>query len=514
MAFMIKRTGSSDYPRFLKVLVMGPPKSGKTTFVSTAPNCVVLAAEAGLMSVAHLNMAYVDVEGSSSLDTMLQILKDDTLRLRAAQKVGLPKIESVAIDTLDALQEIMKKEILKENRRTEMQQADWGKLKERMAVMIKAYAALPMNVIFTVHTTVTQDEEARQIYAPGLQGSIKDDLAGYVDFSLLSFRQKETDANGNSAVHYYLKNEGDLKNPHVGNRSAGRVPEICEPSFKLLHDLTFSGIDLAPTHMIDVETSEPEASAAPAATSPAATSPAATSEPEKAAQSVSQSAPAAATTTSSPAPAATPPPSGVPADNTEKPINAAGVSMLTKEYQALAWKAPEDMPTWTLSKGRNTAKLFVAAKGDIAATPEKTKEVLTKLVEDLKAADAFAGVREEKGTPVETKADRKKRETAEALGVTVTPPTAPVDGLTQAPPAEAAPLVQGETAPPKGDSGEAAVSLVEEQLGGVVIGRQIAPDAKCEVCGNEIDDVEIAQLGLTRFQKVLCLDDYKIAAKK
>lgn len=500
---MIKRTGDADYPRYLKCLVMGPPKSGKTTFVSTAPNPVVCAAEAGLMSVAHLNLPYVTVNGTPDLETLLQILKDDTLRARAAQKIGVPKIETVAIDTLDAYQEILKKEILKENRRTEMQQADWGKLKERMSQILKAYVSLPLNVIFTVHTTVTQDEESRQIYAPGLQGSIKDELAGYVDFSLLSFRQKETAADGTSAVRYYLKNEGDLKNPHVGNRGAGRVPEICEPNFKLLHDLTFSGIEnLAPTHIIEMDESSAPVSAGPV--QPAAPV------RQQVAQSSSQPAPAAPTTTSAPATPAAPQPTGVPQDDAGKPINAAGITMLTKEYQAQALKVPEDLPSWSLAKGRNVARFFVAVKADIAASPQDKDQMTTDLHEMLKGLEAWAGPADPNQTPVEKKATRKKKdpEAAKPEAVPSTPP--PADGLVQAPPAVAAPTVQSD-APVSQDQ---AIAAVEEQAGGVVIGQEVMPDAKCEECGNPVDDVEVARLALSRFRRVLCIADYKAAAKK
>ena len=64
------------------------------------------------------------------------------------------------------------------------------------------------------------------------------------------------------------------------------------------------------------------------------------------------------------------------------------------------------------------------------------------------------------------------------------------------------------------EDSKAAVALVQEQLGGKVIGMEIAADAKCEVCGNQIDDPDIARLGWGRLQKVLCVSDYKDLIKK
>src|SRR3954451_22324670 len=127
--FAFQRTGDANYPRTMNILLMGPPKSGKTTFISTMPNVVVADVEAGLMSIAHLNVPYVTVDSIDKLQTLLLVLQDEKLRAQAAKNLGLPTIDSVAIDTTDALQELMKKEILKENRCTQMQRDDWGTLK-------------------------------------------------------------------------------------------------------------------------------------------------------------------------------------------------------------------------------------------------------------------------------------------------------------------------------------------------------------------------------------------------
>lgn len=432
--FAFKKTSDADYPRYMKILVMGPPKSGKTTFLSTAPNLVVAACEAGLMSVAHKDVAFVDIDETTKLQMLHDILADDTLRAQAAAQLGLPKIETVAIDTLDAWQDMLKKEIMRENKRTVFQRDDWGTLKERMKALLQAFAKLPMNVIFTVHTSISQDEESRMIYSPGLQGAVKDEIAGWVDFSLLAFRQRETNSQGLPVVKYYLKNEGDLKNPHVGNRGAGRVPEICDPDFATLHRAVFTGI---PTMTIKEEPVQPE----------------------EVAQSLST-------------PKA---PTGVPEDDSDKPINAAGLQMLTKSYKENGLVLPEDVEQWTLGKARNVAKLFVAHRANQVAGNVNT---LDDLIGVLGVADAFAG---EEGDPKETPTE-------------VDIPKEPVT-----------------TPEPEADdtSHDDAVALVESQLGAVEIGREIVTGEPCEVCGNPIDDLDIAKLGHARFGKVLCLSDYK-----
>jgi len=478
MAVTFQRTGDANYPRHMNVLLMGPPKSGKTTFISTMPNVVVADCEAGLMSIAHLNIPYMHIDGSDKLQTMLLILQDEKLRASAAQQMGLPSIESVAIDTTDALQEIMKKEILKENRRTQMQRDDWGTLKERMTSVLKAFTKLPMNVVFTVHTEITQDENQKQIYAPGLQGALKNEIAGMVDFSLMTFRQKETDDQGISKIKYYLKNEGDEKNPHLGNRSQGRVPEVCDPDFKTLHALTFAGINPttineepeAITIQSTAEMPQPEASQPPK-TEEVAQSESQATEPKKAESK----------------------PTGVPAvDDSEKPINAAGITMLTKEYDQQGLVKPTDLESWTLGKARSIAKFFVAWKAD-ASTNKATRE---DLITFLQAAEAYVATKEEVSTPVqndEANAPTPKKAVSKPKPV-----------------AEEQPSSEPEPEP----THDEAVATVQKELGGVVIGQTVGDDAKCEVCDKPVDDKDVAQLALSRFQKVLCVSDYKEMTRK
>lgn len=475
MPLVFKRTDDEDYPRHLKVLVQGPPKAGKTTFVSTAPNVLIAALpDAGLASIAHLGIPYIDVNDTDTLQQLEMVLRDDTLRAKAAHKVGLPSIDTVVIDTLDNWQDMLKKEILAENRRTQMQQADWGVLKERMAAVLKKYVTLPINVIFTVHTSTTQDEESRLIYMPALQGGIKDEVAGYVDYSLLAFRQRETGTDGVTKVNYYLKAEGDQKNPTIGNRGAGRIPEIiANPDFKRLHEMHFGAIkkrqiehrarnevikgDETPDTVVNVVMSG--ASAAPPAQSP--------STPERTVE-----VPAAST--------------GVPEDDPNGPINASGVTMLTKSYTEQGFNVPEDLKKWTLGKARQTAKFFMAWKSDKAAGQQTaTRDDLIALLESV---GAYAG--EIPG--VQTGVENLKSK--------------PVDN----PPADKTPEPPAEPV----QTEEGAVKLLQEQLGAKVIGYDVSADSTCEACEGPVDDPDIAKLAITKFKKTLCVRDYKAAVQE
>lgn len=98
-----------------------------------------------------------------------------------------------------------------------------------------------------------------------------------------------------------------------------------------------------------------------------------------------------------------------------------------------------------------------------------------------------------------------------------TPPPAPVEQPAASAPQPQEPVTP--TAPPADDSkaeaeaarDAAAVQNVEQVLGGV---EMVQPDTKCEQCGNQVDDTDLAQLGKSRFGRFLCVADYIAETKK
>lgn len=463
MSLTFKKTGDEDYPRFLKILVQGPPKGGKTTFASTAPNPVFLAMpDAGLMSIAHKNVAYREIEDVQELHMIHTMLTDPSMRAKLARSQGMPEVETIVIDTLDSLQEMLKKSILKSNRATEMRQADWGKLKEQLSAIVKMYVALPLNVIFTVHTTTMQDDEQRLIQVPALQGAIKDEIAAWVDYSLLAERKREFDKDGKPKIVYVLKAEGDQKNPSLGNRAAGRIPEYIEPEFKVLRDAAFSGVDaLLKTQTVEVEMAQPQVLAP------------SESQDEKQA----------------PIPAATGTPTVAP--DAHEHINSAGIKALTRSLTELNLSVPEfSQDVWTLGFARDVAKYIVACKAD-----EKLGRgpAVDGVIEYLKGHDVNLFL---------------------ANYVTMPAATAPAETPKKVVKAKAAAkeVVEAE-AVEAADTTEETIAMMQEQVGAVVIGQSVSADAKCAECGNPVDDLEIANLATSRFRRPLCLKDYLAANK-
>lgn len=390
-----KRTGDSDYPQWLKIVVQGAPKSGKTTFLSTFPNVLIADlehAQGGLMSIAHKNVPYVEIDSSERLRTLRMILSDDTMRAKAAAQMGMEKIETVAIDTTDELQRLLKKERMEKTRSSDFKRDDWGWLLEEMRGVINAFVALPLHVVFTVHTKIQQVDEDHSINAPALQGAIADELPGMVAFALETVKRKQVDQQGNSYTQYLLQAEGDESSPHLGNRAAGKLGKLIEPTFETIYKAVFSNIELAKTQQTEFNAAK-EADQGSAQPSSDEVPDQGSAQPETQVvqenEQASEEAPVAAPEQVEPKVTAPTDTGTPPADDTSSPITKGALQHLKKMYEEFGFVLPPNAGEWTLGKGREIARWFVACKSDAAEGKIKGEEVEREVREGLQGMDAW-----------------------------------------------------------------------------------------------------------------------------
>lgn len=540
--FSLKRTGDEDYPNHIKGLLTGQPKSGKTTFLSTMPNVVIADVESaggGLQSIAHLDIPYVTIDDRSKLDTLHTILKDDQLRAKAAKDLGLDVIESVSIDTLDSLQELLKKERLKSERRQQMQRDDWGWLLEELTEIVRAFTSLPLNVMFTVHAKQIQDDEARVIWVPGLQGAIQDKIAGEVGYSLFTIREVEIDAQtGKKHNVYSILTEGDDYHPHLGNRAAGRLPRIIDPNFAALHKAVYDGLQLAKTKR--VEQDEPvqsdDTEQAPAQTS---------GQPEQTSVAAAEQQQA----------------DGAPRDDSNDPVNEAALSHLRKIVKEFGAELNPDATSWTLGYAREVARYVVACKQDVAEGNTPQENLYEVVMEGLKGMNAVSycdedgavvpdgsvddvvkwattGARAEAALAhEEAKGDDGRKTLKSKLESAIKSPASEADPQepTTEPTPEPTPEPEAngqaseqdsesaEEQTPEPPTAEEAAQRIKDELGGAEVSSNDAdhqPEADpeevkpCEVCGKTKQanpdefDLDIARLSEVRFKQWLCVQDY------
>lgn len=248
MSLELRKTGTAEYGRFIKALIVGEPGSGKTLISSTFPRPIYASAEGGLMSIADRNIPYVEIRNTEQL-LELRVMLDNDPQTRT--KVFGAPIETVVIDTIDEIQRVFIRERLENEKKQVLQLQDWGWLGEQMQAFVRGFRNLEMNVVFACHVKETRDDElGRIVYKPGLQGAIGDQIAGYVDLSLRLASQTKTvveDETAKRVIERTLITFPDSQHPWVKDRSGKLPPELevnFKDDFKRIHKLIFGDIEV------------------------------------------------------------------------------------------------------------------------------------------------------------------------------------------------------------------------------------------------------------------------------
>jgi hypothetical protein len=478
-----------------------------------------------LQSIAHKNLPYTTINSSEDLQRLLFVLRDDTLRANAAEQLGIEKIEAVAIDTVDTLQQILKTERLKETRQTQFLRDDWAWLKDQMENIIRAFTALPLHVFFIVHTKTQEvgkgGDDSRTVVLPSLQGSIAESIAGMVGYSLLSFRKQEIRPDGSPYTKYWLRAEGDETYGFLGNRAAGRLPDVIEPSFQSILDAALAGRAAIKTPVQPVDPELHVTTEAPA-----------TESVEEVAQNPSQPG--------APAPVVD---GNKPAD--DEPVNSAALVHVKKIYDACGLGFPEEIIRGlTLGEARQLVRLWQAVQADHAeGKAEEGTTAIGEMVDWLKAADwvlpeaeapaekvivadangtieqilAYVGddlVKVQEVYDRESAKDKPRATLINALSNkgAKDAPAVQADVETDAAADEVPVTPDDTTADPTKAEEELLVEALDARVVDILDGD--GEQALCEECNGPIDDQDIAVLSRSRFKRWLCVSDYIAETKK
>jgi hypothetical protein len=164
---------------YAKVVLYGPPGSGKTTMGATFPSVLFLSAESGLLSVRDKDIDVWTINGWEDLEEAYDYLRK-----------GGHGYKSVVIDSLTEVQKKLAEHIIKKfpGKRRDyedlMSQSDWGYAIDKLRKMCRAFRDLPMNVVF-IALDQQEQGEAETITKPALSGkTMAVELLGWVDAAI------------------------------------------------------------------------------------------------------------------------------------------------------------------------------------------------------------------------------------------------------------------------------------------------------------------------------------------
>ena len=164
---------------YAKVVLYGPPGSGKTTMGATFPDVLFLSAESGLLSVRDRAIDVWTINGWEDLEEAYDFLRK-----------GDHRYKSVVIDSLTEVQKKLNEHIVKKfpGKRRDyddlMSQSDWGYAIDKLRKMCRAFRDLPLNVVF-IALDQQEPGEAETITKPALSGkTMAVELMGWVDAAI------------------------------------------------------------------------------------------------------------------------------------------------------------------------------------------------------------------------------------------------------------------------------------------------------------------------------------------
>jgi len=150
----IKLTTTNQSSRFVKALCYGDAGVGKTVLCATAPNPIIISAESGLLSLAHLNIPVIEVKTLQDVQDAYQFITESE---------EAKDFETVCLDSVTEIAEVMLSQYKKDDKDP---RKSYGQLADHMAQLVRTF----------------RDLEERNVYFSAKMARIEDDYTGISTF--------------------------------------------------------------------------------------------------------------------------------------------------------------------------------------------------------------------------------------------------------------------------------------------------------------------------------------------
>lgn len=229
------------HKRTVKALVAGQPGAGKTRSASTWPNVLFADAEGGLLSVRDRSVHRVVIDSISKLDELRAALAQD--RKVREKLFGIP-VDTICLDTVDEIAKLIHVERKKAEKLEVLRVQDWGFVADTLRSMLRGFRNLDMNVVMNVHLKPESDSDTGRVWErPDVQGAVGNELAAYVDLSVLLVSQPVINVKTGEYVNErYFQTNHDAAHTWVKDRSGmlpPRFPVNLNDDYQRMADLIF-----------------------------------------------------------------------------------------------------------------------------------------------------------------------------------------------------------------------------------------------------------------------------------
>lgn len=208
MAAALKRTKDAARDG-VKVLEYGQAGAGKTTALATAPAPIILSAEAGLLSLSHVDVPYIEVTSMAAIGEAYEWLTESS---------EAKQYQTVCLDSLSEIAEVVLSE---ERARTKDPRQAYGAMADQMAQLIRMFRDLPgRHVVMTAKLDKSQDEQGRMLWSPSMPGTKTGQSLPYYFDEVLAL-QIHRDAEGNTTRAFLCESDGSW----VAKDRSGRLAQ-------------------------------------------------------------------------------------------------------------------------------------------------------------------------------------------------------------------------------------------------------------------------------------------------
>ena len=219
----IKLTTTNQSSKFVKMLTYGDAGVGKTVLAATAPNPIIISAESGLLSLAHLDIPVIEVK---TLDDVSEAYEFITESADAKQ------FETICLDSITEVAEVMLSTYKKADKDP---RKSYGALADHMSTLIRSFRDLEnKHVYFSAKQTRLEDDfTGVSTFRPAMPGkTLTNGVPFFFDLVMAMRIGEETDDDGKVTKYRYLQTQPDMQ--YIAKDRSGRLDEIERPDLSFI----------------------------------------------------------------------------------------------------------------------------------------------------------------------------------------------------------------------------------------------------------------------------------------